>query len=126
MLKVNSILAASRVVRPVANKQIVKKAILPTIAGVTGLSVLSGASGGPTWQFESVPPKGVEIGTEMGSVDDGLLETLSKKMDFLVENVGLTDEVDAVKDFVSNSADNAKDFLQEWGEAIADAIDTCL
>ena len=53
MLKVNSILGVSKVVKPVINKQVAKNAVLPTVAGITGLSVLAGASGGPSWQFES-------------------------------------------------------------------------
>ena len=124
MLKVNSIIATSKVLRPVMNKQVAKKAVLPTIAGITGLSVLSGASGGPTWQFESTPPRGVEIGSEMGNIADGPLETISKKLDFIVENAGISDEIEAAKDFVSDKAENVKDFLEKWGEAIAEAADT--
>ena len=121
MLKVNSVLGVSKVV---TNKQVAKKAVLPTVAGVTGLSVLSGASGGPSWQFEGVRPREGEVRHCLGSVDDGPLETIAKKIDYMLDHAGLSDEVDAVKEFVGDSVDGIKEFFEKWGEAIADTVDT--
>lgn len=121
MVKINGVTGLSKVVKPIANNRAAK--VVPVaIAGVTGVSVLSGASGGPAWQFESTPPKGVEIGESIGSIDDGVLETLSKKIGYCADLTGVSDKLDDIKEVIGEKAEAVKEGLEDWAKEVVEVL----
>lgn len=121
--KINNITSlAARANLP--TKNIIKKAALP-VAGLAGLSILNGASGGPAWQFNEVPPIGVEIADVKGSVDDGIIESLTYKVKHSAEILGIPEKLADLKESVADHLDVLHDHLANWGESIIEStIDT--
>ncbi len=97
-----------------------------SIAGVTGLAVLSGASGGSADQFASVPPIGVEIHHTPNVVDDGLIEALKYDLTQTFDIMGIPDTVEAVKEVAAERLERIKDGIAAWGDQVVDAVSDVL
>ena len=106
-------------------KNIIKKAALP-VAGVAGLSILNGASGGPAWQFNEVPPIGVEIADVKGSVDDGIIESLAYKLKKSAEIMELPEKFAELKASVGEHLEQAYNHLESWGEDVINTLSEVL
>ena len=100
------------------NRNLIKKVALP-IAGITGLSVLNGAPGS---NFNEVEPRGYNLIQHKGSVDDGILETLTDKFQMVGEEFGITEKIETASDAIETGFEKFKTFIEEWGEQLADRL----
>ena len=118
MTKIGTINGIMRKPNLVKTSNFVKKVALP-IAGLTGLSLLRGASGGPTWQFEGVKPRGdVKLIEHMDSVDNTLFESIKGRVDYIGDETGLADLVEQAGDKLQDFGDAIADGLSDWSEAV--------
>lgn len=106
-------------------KNIIKKAALP-VAGLTGLSILNGASGGPAWQFNEVPPIGVEIAEAKDSVDNGIIESLAYKLKKSAEIMELPEKFAELKASIGEHLEQAHNHLESWGEDVINTLSEVL
>ena len=106
-------------------KNILKKASLP-IAGLTGLSLLKGASGGPAWQFNEVPPIGVDIVEAKDSIDNGIIESLAYKIQHSAEIMELPEKFAELKVSIGEHLEQANEHLENWGDSVIETLSEIL
>ena len=106
-------------------KNIIKKATLP-VAGLTGLSILNGASGGPAWQFNEVTPIGVEIAEAKDSVDNGIIESLAYKLKKSAEMMELPENIAELKANIGEHLEQVHNHLENWGDDVISTLSEIL
>ena len=120
---VNSIIKKTNLVK---TRDLTKKVALP-IAGLTGISLLKGASGGPSWQFEGVKPRGdINLIDHKDSIDNTLFESLQGRIEFLADETGLTDLLESTGDELHNFGELIHDGLADWQETIVETLSEIL
>ena len=128
MVSVNIIEGSVRSTKPMFEMAAKKAAVTAaTIAGVSGLKVLSGASGGPSYQFDEVPPIGIDIKDYHDSVvDNNVFEITMGTFHRTADYLHIPEKVSDVKESISDHLDNIREHLENWGSEVIEVLSNTL